>query len=130
MSKRGLLTFKSCGEKQTDDGKCVDHGDISALQYELYQRGSTFTVLHILDPKHKDLCFKKDISTFQAELDKIKFDKMAEDDHEEIKGSGDNDDLVFTMKSGEIVLSLKKRGFDVIDKLKDILQGKGAKHGS
>jgi predicted nucleic acid-binding Zn ribbon protein len=135
-AKKNLLVFKSNGPKTTDDGKCVDSGDIGNLKYELYQRGNAFTVLHVFNDISKGhnpppaYRFKKDISVLQVELEKIDFHAMQEDTEIEIKGSGDNDDLILKKTNGSITLVLKRRGFDVIEKLKDILKGKGVKNAS
>lgn len=117
MAKHALLQFKSKGKRRTrkSEGELVDHGEIGGLYYDVFQRG----VIHIKDNVSK--CFKKDIDQFEQCLDSFDFEDM--DDREEffIEGSGDNDDLIFTKKDGEIVLSLKKKSFSVIDKLKGII---------
>jgi hypothetical protein len=38
-----------------------------------------------------------------------------------ISGSGENDHLVFSKEDGELTISLRKRDFEIIGKLKGIL---------
>lgn len=93
----------------------VDHGSLGkGVEYEIYKRG----VIHVFN---KDLCFKKDIDQFEDCLDKMTFEKLGEGESLTMEGSGDNDHLVFTVKDGELQVSLSKRGFAVINKLKSIL---------
>jgi hypothetical protein len=102
----------------------VESGDIGDLQYEVYQRNNSFAVVHIFDKKRLSV-FKKDAAIFEDELAKLKFNEMNEGDTIVMKGSGDNDDLVFKFENGELLISLKRRGFDVLEKLKSVLKRKG-----
>ena len=111
----GGPALSSLGPKKSDDGKIVDHGKLGNLDYEIYNRG----VIHIFD---KDgLRFKKDIYIFEEEIKKISFDKMIDGDCREIKGSGDNDNLVFSKKDADIGISLKRKEFKALELLKDVL---------
>ena len=118
MKKDGnmkLLKFKSNGKKALNtDGEVVDHGTIGNLQYEVYKRG----VIHIFK---NDLKFKKDCDSFEIELEALDFDSMKCGSKFIIKGSGDNDHLIFEYADNEIILGLEKRGQNIINKLKSIV---------
>lgn len=112
MSK--MLKFIDKGRKKTVDGDISSHGKLGDLDYKIYDRG----VIHI----YKDnLLFKKNMDVFQDEIDEIDFDKLKEGKSHILHGSGDNDYMVFTRKDGDIEVSLKKRTYDIIEKLKNIL---------
>jgi hypothetical protein len=104
----------SMGPKPSKDGKIIDHGVLGSLEYEIYERG----VIHIFD---KSMRFKKDIYIFEDEIKKAKIDNMDDGEEYEIKGSGDNDHLVFSKIDGDIKISLKKKGFEALNTLKNIL---------
>jgi len=113
-----VLEFKSKGKRRTkkDEGEVIDHGTIGGLHYDVFKRG----VIHIKDKVSK--CFKKDIDQFEECLDSFDFDDMGDGEEFFIAGSGDNDDLIFLKKDGEIHLSLKKKNFSVVEKLKNIVK--------
>ena len=108
------LALDSKGPKPSLDGAIVDHGKLGDLDYEIYGRG----VIHIFD---KNFRFKKDIYAFETEVRSFNFQKLDEGQGFEIQGSGDNDHLEFTKDNGDIKISLKKRDFDAITMLKNIL---------
>ena len=126
--KTKLLKFRSVKEnKTTDNGKVVESGNLGTLLYEVYKPNPQFAVINISNIE-KTLAFKKDALKFETELSKLDFKNMKEGDVLSLKGSGDNDDLVFTFKDGELEVSLKEReSFPIITKLKDILKRKGQK---
>lgn len=111
-TSRTALPLNSQGSKKTSDGDVLDHGTIGELKYEIYKRG----VIHIFNDKCR---FKKDINLFEDEINKIDFDNMSDDIV--ISGSGENDHLIFSKTDGELTIGLKKRDFEIIGKLKDIL---------
>lgn len=120
MATKKTLSFVSKGKpsalkNMTADGTVVDHGLIGDLKYDLYSRG----VIHIKDKK--GLCFKKDPDNFEEALEDIDFATMSEEEEALIPGSGDNDDLILAIKDGEIVLSLRKKEFKLIRKLRDLI---------
>lgn len=107
---------KSDGPTTGPEGEVVvDHGTIGTLSYEIYERG----VIHIFDDQN--LRFKKALDAFEDELNQIKFEDMIEGDETIMKGSGDNDNLVFVCNGDEIDIILSKRGFDIIEKLRSII---------
>ncbi len=106
---------KGKGKSTPQDGTIADHGKIGNLDYEVFTRG----VLHIKDGK--GLCFKKDPEIFEEELEKIDFSQVSEGQEMVIVGSGDNDDLIMTVKDDEIVLSLRRKEFSIIRKLRDLI---------
>lgn len=119
--KSNIIPFISKGPRKAkkDSGDILDHGKIGELNYEVYSRG----VLHIFD---KDLKFKKDCVVFEDELDKLDLENLAEGEETFLEGSGDNDDLIFKKKDGDIQLLLRKKEFGMIEKLRGILK-KGKK---
>jgi len=109
---------KKSGTKEEDDGDILEAGSLGTTKYKIYKRG----VIHITDGK---LLFKKNMDEFEKVLDQINFDEVIEGKSHTIKGSGDNDNLVFTKKDGDFQISLEKKGFDTIEKLRGLLQKRG-----
>lgn len=99
------------------DGPIVDTGSIGDLKYDVYQRGS----IHIFN-QEKTLFFKKGCDSFEDALKELDLNNMAENQVKVIKGSGDNDNLVFTCKDGDITLSLEKRSYPMVDHLRSLLK--------
>lgn len=116
-TEKKMIPFvsKGKGTATPQDGTIADHGKIGSLSYEVYTRG----VLHIKD--NKGLVFKKDPEIFEEELEKIDFGKVSEGQELVIVGSGDNDDLILTVKDDEIQLSLRKKEFSIVRKLRDLI---------
>lgn len=107
---------KSDGPATGPEGEpIIDHGTLGSLSYEIYERG----VIHIFNDQ--GLRFKKALDAFEDELNQINFDDMFEGDDAVMKGSGDNDNLVFSCKGDEVDITLSKRGFDIIEKLRSII---------
>jgi len=127
MSKNKLLPFVGKTNKKTNDvchGNLLDEGTIGELNYEIYVVGG-FGVIHIFDGIHH---FKKDCNFFEDELNKLDFNSLIEESEVSIKGSGDNDDLFFTMKTNDIEISLRKKSFKMIDQLRGLItKGKNIK---
>ena len=115
MKSNTVVPFKSKGRKLINkDGTVIDHGKIGTLKYEVYQRG----VIHIFDKNRK---FKKAMDVFEDEINELDFDNLKDGKSIVLKGSGDNDHLIFTRKNGDLDITLKKRMFNTLEKLKDIL---------
>jgi len=111
-----VVPFISKGKKLfSPEGEVIDHGTICGLKYEVFKRG----VIHIFDGKCK---FKKDAVLFEDAVEELDFDTIGDGETLEIKGSGDNDDMIFTKKDGDIKITLKRRRFKTMEKLKNILQ--------
>jgi len=125
MKKGKLVKFDSKGPKPSNkDGEIVDHGKLGNLEYELYKRGT----IHIFS---KSLTFKKDPDLFEDAVCEIDFDTMENGDTAVIKGSGDNDNLVFICTESGIEIKLVKRGHDILSKLKSLItKGKSNKEGN
>jgi len=113
--KNNLIGFISKGEKKGKE-PALDHGKIGTLSYELHARGS----VHIFDKN--GLRFKKDPALFEDALDRLNLDSLKDGQETSIEGSGDNPDLIFKKKDGDIILSLRKKDYGTINKLKDILR--------
>ena len=112
-----VLSFVSKGAKakeNNEDGTVVDHGKIGNLDYSVLSRG----VIHITDGKQT---FKKDPDLFEEKLEELDFTKITEGTPFTIEGSGDNADLIFSLKDGDIHLSLKAKEFGIVRKLRDII---------
>jgi hypothetical protein len=97
----------------------IDQGIFGDLNYTIYKRG----VIKISSDE-SDLVFKKDINLFENEIANIDFESMVEPII--IKGSGDNDHLVFSKINNDIKISLKGRVFSSVEILCDIIS-KGKK---
>lgn len=111
------LSFVSKGQmgaNKDSDGILADHGKIGNLDYKVYSRG----VIHITD---RILIFKKDPDIFEEKLEEINFKGLSDGDEKVIEGSGDNDDLVITLKDGELELSLRKKEFGILRKLRGLI---------
>jgi hypothetical protein len=109
--------MNSQGPTTSPDGNILDHGTLGDGNYEIYKRG----VIKIFKD---DLVFKKDINLFDKEVSAIDFENLQ--DPFIMKGSGDNDNLVFSKVEGDIQITLKKRGFKGIETLQAVLN-KGKK---
>lgn len=112
-----VVPFKKQPAKD-ESGVVIETGTLGNTSYKIYKRG----VIHIYDGK---LTFKKNMDEFEKVLNAIDFDEIQDGDTHVIKGSGDNDNLVFTRKDGDFVISLEKRGFDTIQKLRGLLGKRG-----
>ena len=117
MSKGKLIPLVKSRGTPTDNDEVLDAGTIGKLKYEVSKKGN----IRIYE---RNRCFKKDADLFEDSLNKLDFDSMEDGDRLTIEGNGDNDDLVFTKKEGEIQLTLSPKGFGVINKLREII-GKG-----
>ena len=116
MGNGKLIKFKSKGAKTSSDGDILDHGKFGAMSYEVYKRG----VIHIFK-KNSKLMFKKDCSIFEDEISEIDFDILSDGEEFVLEGSGDNDHLIFKKENGDISITLRKRGFKMIDKILETL---------
>lgn len=116
--KLNVIPFISKGKpKETikEQGEILDHGKIGDLNYEVYARGC----IHIFD---NNLRFKKDCDIFEDELTELDINSFDDEEETVIEGSGENDNLIFKKKDGDIQLILRKKEFNVINKLKGILK--------
>ena len=116
--KNKLLSF--VGGKKAPGGrkeKIIEEKNIGNLKLIIMEHG----VIHVFDDK-KDLLFKKNADSFEDEIEKIDFTKMAVGDKVQLDGSGDNDHLVFERTEEDVKIYLKKRGFESIEKLKELLK--------
>lgn len=127
MNKKKVLDFKPKRKitRKAKVEKVVDEGTLGELKYKVFTRG----VIHISDRKDK-LLFKKDCSLFEDLITELDLNSLKEDESKKITGSGDNDTLVFTCVDGDVVISLEKPEFNMITKLKGLLnKGKKNKKG-
>lgn len=127
MNKKKVLDFKPKRKitRKAKVEKVVDEGTLGELKYKVFTRG----VIHISDKKDKHL-FKKDCSLFEDLITELDLNSLKEDESKKIPGSGDNDTLVFTCVDGDVVISLEKPEFNMITKLKGLLnKGKKNKKG-
>lgn len=116
MKKRKIIPFKSKGSKKTkkDQGDIIEHGKLGDLDFEVYSRG----VIHITSKK---LIFKKDCNLFEDAIEELNLNELKDGDEVLIKGSGDNDHLVFKCVDDDIEISLRERGFEMLNRLRGIL---------
>lgn len=120
--KHKMLEFASKGPTQDKKDKTdiIDHGKLGGLDYKVYKRGS----IHITDGKRT---FHKDIDAFEDAIKTLDIDNMENGDTRIVEGSGDTDHIVFHMEDGDLSVRITKRGFDVLEKLKGILNKGRAK---
>jgi len=101
-------------------GDVLEKGHLGKLEYKVFARGN----IHILDSKGG--IFKKDAEKFEEIIERItdRFNNknIKEGDGEIVEGCGDNDNLVFTLKKGELEVSLERKSFKIIDRLKEIVK--------
>ena len=119
---KNIIPFKSSKTSSQDtklDDDSVDSGKLGGMDYVVYKRG----VIHISDAE--GCLFKKDIEIFSEEIEKLNFNKLKIGECYTLPGSGDNDDLIFTMGDTDVEISLKKKGFKTLEKLKSLLKRKG-----
>ena len=111
-----IIPFVSEGTKKTKrgEGQIVEHGKLGKLDFEVYRRG----VIHIFDKK---FIFKKDCVAFEDAIDELNLSTLKDGEEVMIQGSGDNDNLVFKHVDGDIEISLREKSFNMISKLKRIL---------
>lgn len=104
------------GKKSKGPSDFIERGKIDSLDYTVFNRGT----IHIKD--NNNLIFKKSCDVFEDEINKLQLNNMKEGEIKEIPGSGDNDSLVFHCENGDIKISLKKREYSMVTKLKEILK--------
>jgi len=114
-SKGKVLDFIPAKVKKIEKD-IAEKGIIGNLNYTVFKRGN----LHFEDKK-KGLTFKKDCTAFEDEMEKLDLNELNEDQSKTIKGCGDNDNLVFTCKNGDIIVSLEKHEYSMLTKLKKII---------
>lgn len=115
--KEKFLPFK--GAKNKSKSGITDSGEFGGLKFEVYDKWHT---IHLIEPgKKKDIVFKKDCDAFEDEFEDIDYDAMSEGDSTKIEGSGDNADLIITVKDGDIVMHLEKKEMPTITKFKNLL---------
>jgi len=117
-NKNKLVPFSSKG-KPAKKGQILDEGTLSKLKYRVFKRGN----IHIFNST-ETLLFKKDCELFEAEVDNLNLNVLKDGESKRIEGSGDNDTLIFSCVKGDIVISLEKRTYNMLSKLKKILQRK------
>ncbi len=117
--KKKILQFipKEGSKRTAADGAVLEEGKFGKLNYKVFKRG----VIHIFN-NTKTLLFKKDCELFETEIDKMNLNNLKDEDVEKMVGSGDNDNLVFTCVKGDLIMSLEKREYSMLTKLKSILK--------
>lgn len=114
-----ILKFRSkSGGKRKDSpkGQIIDEGSLGKLKYRVFKRGN----VHIFN-KAETLLFKKDCDVFDSEVDELNLNSLKDGENTKIEGSGENDTLVFACIEGDIEISLEKRAYNMLTKLKNIL---------
>jgi hypothetical protein len=123
--KNKILNFvplsKKDGKNTRKDEKLeegvAETGNFGKLKYTVFKRGN----LHIYDEK-KNLTFKKDCGAFEDQIEDMNLDSLTEGESKTIKGCGDNDTLVFTCAEGDIKISLEKRKYSMLTKLRKLIK--------
>jgi len=111
-----VLDFIPLKNKKAEKG-VAETGNFGKLKYSVFKRGN----LHIYDEKKK-LTFKKDCGAFENDIEDMDLDSLTEGETKIIKGCGDNDTLVFTCAEGDIKISLERRKYNMLTKLKKLIK--------
>lgn len=110
-----LSMFKSSSSAITDSGEFL------TLRYEIYSKWGTIHLIETNGVK-KDIVFKKDCKVFEEKLEEIDFDSMCDGDTAKIEGSGNNADLIITVRDGDISVHLENKKMPGFIKIMDILK--------
>ena len=116
MEKK-LLPF--AGLRSKNKSGITDSGEFGNLKFEVYDKWHT---IHLIEKdSKKDIVFKKDCDAFEDEFEDIDFDSMSEGDATKIEGSGDNADLIITVKDGDIEMHLERKEMPTLKRFKNLL---------
>jgi len=122
MAKKMIPFIKSPVQSAATKQDIVEEGKLDNLKYTILKRGN----IHIHDDKGG--LFKKDCDAFEDEMKNLGLSAMKEDETRIIQGCGDTDNLVFTRVDGDIKITVEKKDFEIIKKLKGLIKkAKGAK---
>lgn len=125
MARKGskLIPLKTTGRgRKTPQGQIVEEGTLNKLKFRVFKRGN----IHIFNSA-ETLLFKKDCDIFEDEVDGLNLNALKDGESKRIEGCGDNDTLIFSCKDNDIVITLEKRSYKMLSKLKNILKRKGKK---
>lgn len=106
-----VMPFKT---KRAQDN-VTDSGAFGPLKYEIYDKWRT---IHLIDGNK---VFKKDCDCFESQIDKSGIDSLKEGESVTIEGSGDNANLIITLKDGELAMRLEDKVRSLTQKLQSIL---------
>lgn len=107
---------KETAVQDISDSQVTDSGDFGNLKFKIYGKWNT---IHI---EEGDKVFKKDCHIFEELFERLDTDTMKEGSEYTIPGSGDNADLIITIKDGEPVLRVEEKKIPGLVKLKKMLQ--------
>jgi hypothetical protein len=114
-----ILPFKGDNTKEKElkekNPNLTDSGKFGDLSFEVYDKWQT---IHLIE---KNMVFKKDCEIFEDQFDEIDFELMKEGETAKIEGSGDNADLIITIKEGDAALHLENKKLPGIRRLKNLL---------
>jgi hypothetical protein len=97
----------------------TDSGEFGNLKFEIYDKWRT---IHLIEEGTKrNKVFKKDCDLFEEQFEDIDFDDMSDGDTAKVEGSGDNADLIITVKDGEIVMHLESKDIPTLRRFKNLL---------
>lgn len=104
---------------QDEEGIFIEEEPLGNLTLKTYNRGG-IGVVHVFG-EDKKVRFKKDPVSFDKALDRLGLEDLDEGTETMIEGSGDNPDLIFKKENGEIVVSLRRKQYKAIAKLRDVI---------
>jgi hypothetical protein len=107
------------GIKRKEDTGVTDSGEFGNLKFEVYDKWQT---IHLIEKDgKKEKIFKKNCDLFEDAFDEIDFDSMSEGDTAKIEGSGDNADLIITIKDGDVSMHLENKKMPGLKKFFDLI---------
>jgi hypothetical protein len=122
MAKKMIPFIKNPAQPAAAKKDIVEEGKLDDLYYTIFKRGN----IHIYDDKNN--LFKKDCDAFEDEMKNLGLSAMKEGETLIIQGCGDTDNLIFTQVDGDIKITVEKKDFEIIKKLKGLIKkAKGAK---
>lgn len=125
---RKIIPIKTKKRKPVPQGSIIEEGSLSNLKYRVFKRGN----IHIFNSARissggysaETLLFKKDCEIFEKEVDNLRLNELKDGESKRIEGCGDNDTIIFSCKKGDIEITLEKRAYSMLSKLKRILTRK------
>ena len=108
------------GQNHKKSSAITDSGEFGNLKYEVYEKWNT---IHFIESRNnKEITFKKDCDAFEEEFENICFNMMSNGDTAKIEGSGDNADLIISIKNGDLDMHLELKKMPGLRKFISLLE--------
>lgn len=102
-----------------EEGIFIEEEILGGVTIRTYNRDG-IGVVHVFGDDKK-VRFKKDPVGFDKALDGLNLEGLEDGKEEKIEGSGDNPDMIFKKKNGEIEIFLRRKQYKAIAKLRDVI---------